>query len=167
MAIINKVAQSGLVSLDLEDLMLPGERVLFDLKPWLFEEIILKEKNFREHLASHDWTQYREKYVALTCSADAIVPTWAYMLIAAKLQPVAAKIIFGDLAELEKDLFQERISALNPDDYRDQRVVIKGCAVAEVPVSAYVELTTYLRPLAKSIMYGEPCSTVPVYKRKD
>jgi hypothetical protein len=167
MTIVNKVAQSGLITLDLEELMLPGERVLFDLKPWLFEELILKEKDFRAHVAEHDWTQYKDKYVAVTCSADAIVPTWAYMLAAVHLQGHAIKIVFGDLAVLETELFQEKISQLNPDDFKDQRVVIKGCSVKQVPVAAYLELTAFLTPLVKSIMYGEPCSTVPVYKRKN
>ncbi len=167
MTIVNKVASSGLITLDLEEMMLPGDRVLFDLKSWLFEELILKEKDFREHISKHDWTQYNEKYVALTCSADAIVPTWAFMLVAVQLQAYAKKVVFGDLTKLETELFNERISQLNPDDYKDQRVVIKGCSVKQVPVSAYVQLTAFLSPLVKSIMYGEPCSTVPVFKRKN
>ncbi|MBP6335148.1 MAG: DUF2480 family protein [Bacteroidia bacterium] len=166
MSIINKVAQSGLVNLDLEELIPPGERFLFDLKSWLFEEIILKEKDFRDKISTHDWFFYDGKFVAITCSVDAIIPTWALMLIAAQLQPYAKKIVFGELNKLEEELFKEMIFSLNPEDYRDQRVVIKGCSVAHVPVSAYVDVTTFLRPLAKSIMFGEPCSTVPVYKRK-
>ncbi len=166
MTIVNKVAQSGLITLDLEEMMLPGERVLFDLKSWLFEELILKEKDFRESISRHDWSQYKDKYIALTCSADAIVPTWAFMLITVQLQAYAKKIVFGNLTELESELFTERISQLNPEDYKDQRVVIKGCSVKQVPVTAYVELSAFLTPLVKSIMYGEPCSTVPVYKRK-
>ncbi len=167
MTIVNKVASSGLITLDLEEMMLPGDRVLFDLKSWLFEELILKEKDFRDHISKHDWTQYNEKYVALTCSADAIVPTWAFMLVAVQLQAYAKKVVFGDLTKLETELFNERISQLNPADYKDQRVVIKGCSVKQVPVSAYVQLTAFLSPLVKSIMYGEPCSTVPVFKRKN
>ncbi|TAH40003.1 MAG: DUF2480 family protein [Bacteroidetes bacterium] len=166
MTIVNKVAQSGLITLDLEEMMLPGERVLFDLKSWLFEELILKEKDFREHISRHDWSQYKDKYIALTCSADAIIPTWAFMLIAVQLQAYAKKIVFGNLAALESELFTESIAQLNPEDYKDQRVVIKGCSIRQVPVGAYVELTAFLAPLVKSIMYGEPCSTVPVYKRK-
>ena len=166
MTIVNKVAQSGIITLDLEELMLPGDRVLFDIKPWLFEELILKEKDFREDVSKHDWSQYQDKFVALTCTADAIVQTWAYMLIAVNLLPYAKKIVYGDLVELEKVLFQQQIADLNPEDYRDQRVVIKGCSSRQVPISAYVELTSFLSPLVKSVMYGEPCSTVPVFKRK-
>lgn len=166
MEIVNKVAASGLISVDLEELYVPGERVLFDIKGWLFEELILREKDFREQIKNHNWTQYQDKLVAVTCTAEAIVPTWAYMLIATALEPFAKKIVFGDLQKLEETLFSEKISALNPDDYRDQKIVIKGCSGIEVPVSAYVQLTAFLRPLVKSIMYGEPCSTVPVYKKK-
>ena len=162
--IINKVAESGLVQIDLEELYLPGERILFDLKGWLFEELILKEKDFREQLKNHDWLQYQDKFVAIACTADDIVPTWAFMLVAAKLEPVAKKIVFGDLKKLEEELFHEQIFKIIPENYRDQRVVIKGCSKVEVPASAYVEITFLLRPVVKSIMYGEPCSTVPVYK---
>jgi len=167
MEIINKVAQSGLVTIDLEDLYVPGERVLFDLKSWLYEELILKEKDFREKLKSHPWEDYKDKFVAITCTADAIIPTWAFMLVAAQIKPFAKKIIFGNLQKLEEELFDEAISKINPDDYKDQKVVIKGCSKIEVPVSAYVNLTAMLRPVVKSIMYGEPCSTVPVFKKKD
>jgi hypothetical protein len=167
MEIVNKVAQSGLVTIDLEDLYVPGERVLFDLKDWLFQELILKEKDFREKLKSHDWNQYKDKFIALTCSVDAVVPTWGYMLIATQLKPVAKKITFGNLIKLEEELFDEAISKLKAEDYKDQKVVIKGCSKIEVPVSAYVNLTSMLRPVVKSIMYGEPCSTVPVFKRKE
>lgn len=162
--IVNKVSESGLLQFDLEELKQQGERVLFDLKGWLFEELILKEKDFRERLKNHDWTQYQDKFVALTCTADAIVPTWAYMLVATQLNPYSKKTVFGDLKKLEEELYHEQISKLSPETFRNQRVVIKGCG--DVPVSAFVELTNFLRPLAKSIMYGEPCSTVPVYKAK-
>ena len=164
--ILNKVAESGLVTIDLEELYTPGERILFDLKGWLFQELILKEKDFREKIKNHDWTQYQEKLVALTCTADAIVPTWAFMLVATKLEPVAKKIIFGDLKKLEEELFHEQIQKLNLESYRNNRVIIKGCSKVEVPASAYVEITSLLRPVAKSIMYGEACSTVPIYKSK-
>ncbi len=162
----NKVTESGLVQFDPEELFVPGERVLFDLKSWLFEEIILKEKDFREHLKNHDWSQYQNKFVALTCTADAIVPTWAFMLVVTMLEPVAKKIVFGDLKKLEEEIFHEQISKINPENYRNQRVVIKGCSKVSVPASAYVEITALLQPVVKSIMYGEPCSTVPVYKKK-
>jgi hypothetical protein len=166
MEIINKVTQSGLVTIDLEDMHQPGDRVLFDIKSWLFEELILKEKDFREQLKTHKWEDYKDKFVAITCTADAIVPTWAYMLIATQLEPFAKKIVFGDLKKLEEKLFSDAISKLNLSDYKDQRIVVKGCSNIEVPISAYVELTEKLRPHVKSIMYGEPCSTVPVYKKK-
>ncbi|HNS13410.1 MAG TPA: DUF2480 family protein [Bacteroidia bacterium] len=166
MTIINKVAQSGIITIDLSELIVPGERVLFDLKPWLFEAMILKEKDFREHIANHDWSQYKDKFVALSCTADAIVPTWAYMLITVKLEPVVGELVVGDLMQLEHELFKKSLAQLNPENYRDQRVVIKGCSTKQVPLSAYVELTAFLTPVVKSIMYGEPCSTVPVYKRK-
>ena len=162
--IVNKVSESGLLQFDLEDLHQDGDRVLFDLKGWLFEELILKEKDFREQIKNHDWTQYKDKYVAVSCTADAIVPTWAFMLVASQLEPFAKKIVFGDLNKLEEELFREQIKKLDAETFRNQRVVIKGCG--DVPVAAFVELTNFLRPLVKSIMYGEPCSTVPVYKAK-
>jgi len=163
--IINKVDQSGLLQYDLEGLYPEGQRVLFDLKGWLFEELILKEKDFREHVKNHDWSQYQNKLVAITCTADAIVPTWAFMLVAVQLQPFAKNVILGDLENLEESLFRQAIAKLDPESFRNQRVVIKGCG-GKVPVSAYVDFTDFLRPLAKSILYGEPCSTVPVYKSK-
>jgi hypothetical protein len=163
--IINKVAESGLLQFDLEGLYPEGERVLFDLKGWLFEELILKEKDFRDLVKNHDWSQYQNKLVALTCSADAIVPTWAFMLIAVHLQPFAREVILGDLQKLEESLFRQAIFNLNPESFRNERIVIKGCG-GKVPVSAYVDFADFLRPLAKSILYGEPCSTVPVYKSK-
>ncbi len=162
--ISNRVASSGLITIDLEELYVPGERIVFDVKPWLFEEIILKEKDFRENIKTHDWSAYSGKLVAVTCTADAIVPTWAFMLIAVALQPFAKKIVFGDLNKLEEILFNDQIDLMNPADYKDQKIVIKGCSKIHVPVSTYVALTSVLRPVVKSIMYGEPCSTVPVYK---
>ncbi len=163
--IINKVSQSGLIQFDIEELYQPGERVLLDIKNWLFEEMILKEKDFREHLKNHDWNQYQNKYVAIFCTTDAIIPTWAYMLIASKLSGVAKKTVFGNLEKLEEELFSESISKLNLEAFKDQRVVVKGCSNIHVPVQSYVQLTTLLTPIVKSIMFGEPCSTVPVYKK--
>jgi hypothetical protein len=164
--IVNKVAQSGLVNIDLEDLYQQGERILFDIKSWLFEELILKEKDFREKLKNHNWIQYQNKFVALTCTADAIVPSWAFMLVASMLQPFAKKIVFGDLQKLEEEIFHETISKTDFSVYQNQRVIIKGCSRIVVPTSAYVEVISLLQPLVKSIMYGEACSTVPVYKKK-
>ena len=165
--IINKVAESELLQFDLQDLYVKGERVLFDLKSFLFEELILKEKDFREQIKNHDWKKYADKFVTITCTADAIVPTWAFMLVASQLQPFAKKNVFGDLNKLEEELFRDEISKINVQEYNDKRVSIKGCSNIYVPLSAYVEITVKLRPVVKSIMYGEACSTVPLYKRKD
>ena len=164
--IINKVAESGLVTLNLEEFFPKGERILFDLKNLLFEELILKEKDFRDFIKLHDWKLYQNKFVALHCSADAIVPTWAFMLVAVQLEPFAKKIVFGDLDDLEDSLFMEAVSKINPEAYRNQRIIIKGCSNSRVPESAFVEITRILRPVATSIFYGEPCSTVPLYKRR-
>ena len=163
--IINKVDQSGLVTIDLESFYPKGERVLFDIKDLLFHGLILKEKDFREFLKNEDWNKYKDKYVALICSADAIVPTWAYMLLATQLEPVAKKVVFGSLETLETVLYSEILNQLSLDEYKDARIVIKGCGDLPVPNAAYVQITSLLRPVAKSIMYGEPCSTVPLYKK--
>ena len=165
--IINKVANSGLVTIDLEELFPVGDRVAFDIKPILIEELLLREKDFREFVKSNDWSQYKDKFVAVFCSSEAIIPRWAWMLLASALEPFAKKIVFGNIERLEESLFHELISKLDIEMYRDQKVVIKGCSNKPVPISAYLELTTRLRPVVKSIMYGEPCSTVPVYKRKE
>jgi len=162
--IINKVANSGLITIDLEEFYPKGERVLFDIKPLLFHELILKEKDFREFIKQHDWSQYKDKLVAITCTADAIIPTWAFMLVSIALEPFAKKIVFGNLETLEAIIFNEALLAIVYEDYKDKRVVIKGCSNLPVSTNAYVELVRGLRPFAKSIMYGEPCSTVPLYK---
>ena len=163
--IINKVQQSGLITIDLEDYYHAGEKVLFDIKDYLYEGIILKEKDFRTFLKDHNWEQYAGKNVAITCSVDAIIPTWAYMLVATKLKPVAHLTIFGTIKDLHAKIFSDAIGQINASDYTQSKVVIKGCGKLEVPVSAYVELTNKLLPVVSSIMYGEPCSTVPVYKQ--
>lgn len=165
--IINKVAQSGLVSFDLADLHPVGERVVYDIKDNLFHGLILREKDFREFVKTHDWLQYSGKHVAVTCTADAIVPTWAYMLLANKLSPYAESIFFGDLEELETVLYLKAVDSIDIENFRDQRIVVKGCGDIHVPVAAFVALTSRLTKVAKSIMYGEPCSTVPIFKRKD
>lgn len=165
--IVNRVAQSGLITLDLADLHQPGERVIYDLKENLFHGLILREREFREFIKTHDWAQYQGRFVAVICSADAIVPTWAYMLLATKLAPYASEVVFGDLEALETVLFVKAIAKLDMEKYRDQRLVIKGCGDVQIPTAAFVELTARLVKVAKSIMYGEPCSTVPVYKRKE
>ncbi len=163
--IINRVAQSGLITLDLEDYYHPGERVVYDLKDNLFMGLILKEKDYRAFLKTHDWSQYTGKNVAVSCSEDAIVPTWAYMLLTLHLQPYANAIVFGSLQDLEEKLYFDAITAINPDDYRDTRVVVKGCSKVAVPTAAYVEITRKLKPVVQALMFGEPCSTVPLYKR--
>ena len=165
--IINKVAQSGLISFDLGDLHPQGDRVLYDIKDNLFQGLILREKDFREFVKGHNWEQYADKHVAITCTADAIVPTWAYMLLANRIAPYAKSVVFGDLAELETILYERALEDVDIEKYRDQRVVIKGCGEIPVPESAFINLTARLTGVTKSIMYGEPCSTVPIYKRKD
>lgn len=164
-AIVNRVTNSGLISFDLEEYYHKGERVLFDIKDNLFQGLILREKDFREFLKNHDWSVYKDKNVAIICSEDAIVPTWAYMLLVSKLEPMANMVVFGDFSDLEQALFQKALSNIDVNQYKDARVVIKGCGNFPVPVFAYAEITRILRPVVLSIMYGEPCSTVPVYKR--
>jgi len=164
-AIVNKVAESGLVTIDLENFYPRQEVVLFDLKDYLFMGLILKEKDFREALKKEDWEKFRNKYVAVTCTADAIIPIWAYMLVVSYVQPVAADIIQGDEKELHRYLFIKNIEALNSEEYIDKRVVIKGCGDLPIGEFAYTEITKKLRPVVKSIMYGEACSTVPVFKK--
>jgi hypothetical protein len=163
--IVNKVSQSGLITIDLEEFYPEGERVLFDIKDHLFQGLILREKDFREFVKNEDWNKYKDKFVALTCSADAIVPTWAYMLLTSQLKPVAKKVVFGNLETLETILYNDVLSKINTDDYKDARVVIKGCGNLPVPKAAFVQITSLLQPVVKSIMYGEACSTVPLYKK--
>lgn len=162
----NKVANSGLVTLNLEDYFHQGERVVLDIKEWLFREMLLKEKDFREFVKIHDWNQYQGKNVAFTCSTDAVIPTWAYMLLAVNIEPFANRYVFGDLATLETVLYQDALSKIDFEQYKDLRVIVKGCSDVPVPVSAYVEITHKLSPLVKSLMYGEACSNVPIWKRK-
>jgi len=163
--IINKVANSNLKVFNLEDIYDPHERVVFDIKDQLYMGMILREKDFREFVKNHDFTQYKDKNVAILCSADAIIPTWAYMLLASKLEGVAHYFVFGTLEDLEKSLYQKALSEVNWEEYRDEKVVIKGCSKVNVPVYAYIEATRKLKPVAEKIMYGEPCSTVPIYKK--
>ena len=164
--IVNRVAKSGLVSLDLETYYHHGERVVYDLKDNLFMGMILKEKDFRDFLKTHDWSQYADKNVAIVCSEDAVVPTWAYMLLTLHLAPHAHALVFGNLQELENKLFYDAIGQINPEDFRNARVVVKGCGKYPVPTAAYVEITQKLLPVVQSLLFGEPCSTVPLYKRK-
>ena len=162
---VNKVSESGIITLNLEDFYPKDETAVFDMKDHLFMGLILKEKDFRETMKNLDLTPYKDKNIALTCTADAVIPVWAYMLVASYLQPVAKEIVFGDADFLHKTLFLKNIDKINTEDYTDQRVVIKGCGELPISETAYVAITNQLRPVVKSIMYGEPCSTVPVYKK--
>lgn len=164
--IVNRVANSGLVNFDLEAYYPKGQRLLIDLKDWLFEGLILKEKDFRQAVKDYNWAQHQDHYVAIDCSADAIVPVWSYMLISNAISPYAKKVVKGNLEVLETLLFYELINALDTKPFEDQRVIIKGCSNLPIPESAYVAITNKLSPIVKSIMYGEACSSVPIYKKK-
>ena len=164
--IINKVAQSGLITINLSDYYPKEEKVVLDIADKLFQGLILREKEFRDYVASENWARFSGKLVAVLCSADAIIPTWAYMLLAIHLQPHAKFVFFGTPEQMDIALMQEKISQIDAQQFKDARVVIKGCSDFPVPVAAYVQLTSLLRPYVKSIMYGEPCSTVPLFKRK-
>lgn len=162
--IVNRVANSKLITIDLEDLYPKEERVLFDIKKWLFSDQILKEKDFRNYIQNHDWSSYKNKYVALTCSSDAIIPSWAYLLISVSLSPFVNKIVVGDLEVLETSIFQEIIDQISIKKYIGKPIIIKGCSKYAIPQSAYTQLISKLIPVAKSIMYGEACSNIPLYK---
>ena len=163
---VNKVEESGIITLDLEQFYPKEETAVFDMKDHLFMGLTLKEKDFRETMKLLDLEPYKEKNIALFCSADAVIPVWAYMLVVSYLQPVAKEIIFGDAEFLHKTLFLKNIDKINITNYADKRVVIKGCGELPITEGAYVAITNLLRPVAKSIMYGEPCSTVPIFKKK-
>ena len=164
--IINRVAQSKLKTFDLEDFYPEGRRLVLDIKDWLHEGLILREKEFRNFAENHDWEAYKDAYVAVDCSTDAIVPGWAFMLLTSKLQPFTKKIVQGNLELLETTLYQEIIQHLDLSEYKDKLVIIKGCSKKPVPPNAYLAITERLRPLVKSLMYGEACSAVPLFKRK-
>lgn len=164
--IVNRVSASRLITFDLEDFYTPGDRVVFDIKGLLFQELILREKDFRDFIKNHDWSLYTDKYVVITCSADAIIPTWSYMLVAGALQPFAKKIVFGSLEDMERQLFHEKLNQFDWEKFRDAKVVVKGCSKVRVPVSAYVEVVNCLQPIVASLMFGEACSTVPLFKKR-
>jgi hypothetical protein len=164
--IINKVANSGLVSLDLEDFYDHHKKLIFDIAPFLWQGIALKEKDFREALKEYDWAQFQNAYVGIICSADAIIPTWAYMLIASKLQNISKNVVFGDLEQVEAAVYREIIKNIDLDEYVGKKVVVKGCGKLGVPTDAYIQITEKLLPIVASLMFGEPCSTVPVFKKK-
>lgn len=161
----NKVAESGILTIDLENFFPKEEIVVFDIKDYLFMGLILKEKDFRVALKELSLEKYEHKIVAVTCSADAIIPMWAYMLIASLLQPVCINVILGNADEVQNKLLLQNIQQIDVAAYMDNRVVVKGCGEKPIPEEAYLEITNKLRPIAKSIMFGEPCSTVPVYKK--
>lgn len=164
--IINRVAQSKLITFNLEDYYPSGERELFDISDWLMEGLILREKEFRKHVAAYDWSQHQGQYVALCCSTDAIVPAWAYMLISVHLAPFVEKVIIGTLENLETAIFQNIIDQLDVSEFLNKSIIIKGCANKPIPDNAYAMMTVKLQGVAKSIMYGEACSSVPLYKKK-
>ncbi len=164
--IINRVANSHLITIDLEDFYPEGKRVIFDIKDWLFEGFVLREKDFRRQVLEFDWAQYQDNYIALTCSSDAIIPGWAYMLLSIHLEPFAKKIVIGDLETLETSIYQDILNQLDVTEFKDKPIIVKGCSKKPVPQNAYIMLTNKLKPIAKSIMYGEACSSVPLYKNK-
>ena len=164
--IINRVAQSKLITFDLEELYQEGEREVLDITQWLYEGLILREKEFRMQLEKVDWTAYQDKYVALTCSSDAIVPGWAFMLVTSKLAPFTKKVVQGDLETLETVLYQEQLMDYDFSDFKDKPIIIKGCSNKPVPQNAYLMAITKIQQVAKSVMYGEACSAVPLFKNK-
>lgn len=163
---VNKVAESGIITLDLEAYYPKEEVVVFDMKDYLFMGLILKEKDFRQALKTLDTSVFRNKIAAITCSTDAVIPMWAYMLAASAIQPVVKEIVFGNEEATRKNILLKNINTINVKEFADKRVVIKGCGEIPVAEEAYIEITKLLRPVAKSIMYGEPCSTVPVFKKE-
>ncbi|RZJ71891.1 DUF2480 family protein [Flavobacterium sp.] len=164
--IINRVANSALEVFDLEDYYPKGQRLEIDLSQWLLEGFLLREKDFRESLKNHDWTQYQDAYVAVFCSTDAILPAWASVLVTMHLAPFAKRIVSGKIDDINSALYEEILSKLDYSDFADKPVIIKGCMKKPVPMSAYVLAAQKLQPVAKSIMYGEACSAVPLYKRR-
>jgi len=165
--IVNRVAKSPLVSLDLEEYLDQGEKVVFDLRGVLFQEMILREKDFRDFIKTHDWSEYTDKNVGLICSVEAIIPTWAYMLLVTKMKEYANTVTFGDESAIEKAMIDQAVqNCLSENDFKDKKVVIKGCGNVKNIEYAYTMVTEKLFPLVSSLMYGEPCSTVPIFKRK-
>ena len=164
--IVNRVAQSPIVTFDLEELYPTGPRMALDIAPWLHEGLIVREKEFRQQLQTHDWTPYTNAFVALHCSTGAIVPAWAFMLVASKLLPFAQTVVVGSLQDLETRLYQNLINRLDVTRFKDKPVIIKGCAHKPVPENAYLMALAKIQPVAKRVLYGEACSSVPLFKRK-
>lgn len=163
--IINKVANSSLEVFDLEDYYPNGVRLQIDISQWLFEGFLLKEKDFREALKNHDWSQYQNHLVAIHCSTDAILPAWASILVATYVSPFAQKVVLGTINDLETALYQEILSKIDYTQYQDKPIILKGCSKKPVPESAYIIAIQELQKVAKSIMYGEACSAVPLFKK--
>lgn len=164
--IVNRVAASKLVTIDLEEFYPPGERVVIDLKDWLYEGLVLREKDFRSAVKAHDWSVYEGKYAAVLCSTDAIIPSWAYLLVTISLAPYVKKVVIGSLQLLESQLYQSIIESLPLESYKGRPIIIKGCSEKNIPETAYASLVTHLLPVAGSLMYGEACSSVPLFKKK-
>ena len=164
--IINRVEKSKLISIDLEDYYLPGDRHEIDLKNWLVDELYLKEKDFRTIIKNHNWKQYEDAFVAIHCSSKAIIPPWAFMLISSELTQYAKKVAIGNLDYLEQKIFEDEIEKIDLQPFNNKSIVIKGCSNNKVPTSIYYMFSAKLMPIAKSIMYGEACSSVPVFKKK-
>jgi hypothetical protein len=164
--IVNRVAKSALKTIDLEEYYPQGTRTVIDIKNWLFQELILKETDFRDYLKNHDWKQYKGHYIALTCSVDVIIPSWAYMLIMTYIFPYAKKVVVGDLKALETSVFQDIINSIDLQEFQAKLVITKGCSNKPIPETAYIQLIEKLQPIVKSVLFGEPCSTVPLFKKK-
>lgn len=164
--LVNRVAKSGIITINLEDYYPQGEILVFDIKDYLFRGLILREKDFRAVIAEHNWEQYQDKNLAIHCSTDAIVPIWAYQLVTISAAPYAKNIAHGTISDFVTTHYYQVLPTLDFNEYKDQRIVIKGCSNKPVPIAAYTELARLLTPVAKKIMYGEPCSMVPLYKKK-
>ena len=164
--IINRVANSKLVTINLEDYYPQGKRILFDIKDWLFEDFVLREKDFRDQVKQFNWSQFKDNYVALTCSSDAIIPAWAFILLSIHLEPFSKKTVIGNLELLETSIYQDVLNTLDISGFSNKPIIIKGCSKKPVPQNAYIMLANKLKPIAHSIMYGEACSSVPLYKKK-
>lgn len=162
--IVNRVALSKLMVLDLENYYIDGPRIIFDLKDWLYEGLVLREKDFREGLKNHNWDQYKDAFVGITCTTDAIIPVWAYMLVSTYLNPVAKIVVEGDAEQLESAIYKPIITNMDVEPYRDRPVIVKGCSHKPVPRNAYIHIVSKLQRVAKSIMFGEACSSVPLFK---
>jgi hypothetical protein len=163
--IVNRIANSPIITFKLEEYYPEGERVVLDIKDQLFQGMILRERDFRAWVKEHDWSQYQDQHVAITCSVDTIIQVWAYMLLEVKLQPFAKTVVFGTEKDLETYLWMEVLNQIDFSQYEDRPIVIKGCSNIKVPTSIYVETTRRMMPYAKKLSYGEPCSTVPIYKK--